>query len=335
MSKSQDNITEDMFQPADLSISEGEAISRPSIGFWKDSWIRLKKNKAAIIGLILITFITLMALIGPHMNKYGVDGQDLMRTNLPPKVSGLEWLGLDGKAIDGTDMYKLTGVKENFWFGTDDLGRDLWTRIWQGTQVSLLIALVASLGDTLIGVAYGGISAYYGGRVDNYMQRFIEILVGIPNLVIIILFILWLNPGITSIILALMISGWTGMARIIRGQVLKLKNLEFVLAARTLGSADARIIFKHLVPNVLGQIIITLMFSIPSAIFFEAFLSFIGLGIAPPAASLGALNNTGFNNLQIYPYQAFYPALVLSIIMISFNMLADGLRDAFDPRLRQ
>jgi len=254
---------------------------------------------------------------------------------LYPRIPGLEWLGFDGKDSTGMDTYELNGVKQNFWFGTDELGRDIWVRVWAGTRISLIIALIASIGDCLIGVAYGGISAYYGGLVDNVMQRVIEILAGIPNLVLIILFILWLGGGMTSIILALIISGWIGMARIVRGQVLKLKNQEFVLASRTLGSSDQRIIWKHLIPNVLGQIIITLMFTIPGAIFFEAFLSFIGLGIPAPAASLGSLNQAGFENLQIYPYMALFPALILSILMISFNLLADGLRDAFDPRMRK
>lgn len=335
MSLAKDQITQDMFQPAQISSDEADLVSRPSIGFWKDAWIRLAKNKGAIVGLVLIIFIVVMAFAGPHMNHWGFNDQSLDRQNLPPKVHGLEWLGLNGKDTSGTDQYKLSHVKDDFWFGTDALGRDLWTRTWKGTQISIIIALVASLGDCFIGVAYGGISAYYGGRVDAILQRFIEILIGIPNLILLILLILWLQPGMKSIILALIISGWTGMARIVRGQILKLKNQEFVLAARTLGSQDQRIIWKHLIPNVLGQIIITLMFTIPGAIFFEAFLSYIGLGIASPNASLGSLNQEGFNNLQIYPYQALYPALIISILMISFNLLADGLRDAFDPKMRK
>nr|WP_132745492.1 oligopeptide ABC transporter permease [Scopulibacillus darangshiensis] len=332
----QDHITEDMFKPVALGSEQNEKISKPTIGFWKDAWLRLRKNKAAIVGLVFIILIVLMSIIGPHLNKYGFDDQSLDRSNLPPKVTGLGWLGFGGvDAMSGSDAYEMKGIKDHFWFGTDTLGRDLWTRVWQGTQVSLIIAIVATLGDFIIGVAYGGISAFYGGRVDTVMQRFMEILIGIPNLILMILFILWLNPGMESIILALMITGWTGMARIIRGQTLKLKGQEFVLAARTLGSKDSRIIWKHLIPNVLGQIIITTMFTIPGAIFFEAFLSFIGLGIAPPNASLGSLNNDGFQNIQIYPYMAFFPALILSILMISFNLLADGLRDAFDPKMRK
>ncbi|MGM0901497.1 oligopeptide ABC transporter permease [Mesobacillus maritimus] len=222
-----------------------------------------------------------------------------------------------------------------FWIGTDTLGRDQWTRLWLGTRVSLIIAFVAAIIDLVIGVAYGGISGFYGGKVDNYLQRIVEILVGIPNLVIILLMMLVLQPGIVSIVIALTITGWTGMARIVRGEVLKVKNQEFVLAARTLGTPNGTIIRKHLVPNISGIIIINTMFTIPGAIFFEAFLSFIGLGIVPPNASLGSLIDIGFDNLRLYPYLLVFPAVLISVIMIAFNIVGDGLRDAFDPKMHK
>jgi oligopeptide transport system permease protein len=233
-------------------------------------------------------------------------------------------------------IYDAKGLEDTyFWIGTDALGRDLWTRLWEGTRVSLIIAFVAAVIDLLIGVAYGGVSGFYGGRVDNVLQRIIEILIGIPNLVIILLMMLFLPPGIVSIVIALTITGWTGMARIVRGEVLKVKNQEFVLAARTLGTPDGTIIRKHLVPNISGIIIINTMFSIPSAIFFEAFLSFIGLGIVPPDASLGSLIDAGFDNLRLYPYMLVFPAILISVIMIGFNIVGDGLRDAFDPKMHK
>src|SRR5699024_5514328 len=207
--------------------------------------------------------------------------------------------------------------------------------LWLGTRVSLIIALVAAVIDLFIGVAYGGISAYYGGRVDNIMQRILEILIGIPNLVVIVLMILILQPGITSIVIALTITGWTGMARIVRGEVLKLKGQEFVLAARTLGTSNGKILRKPLIQNISGIIIINTMFTIPSAIFFEAFLSFIGLGLVPPEASLGTLVNAGFENIRLYPYLLVYPAVLISVIMIAFNLIGDGLRDAFDPKMHK
>ncbi|CEE03235.1 peptide/nickel ABC transporter permease [Caldibacillus thermoamylovorans] len=233
-------------------------------------------------------------------------------------------------------VYEAKGMGDQyFWLGTDHLGRDQWTRLWLGTRVSLIIAFVAALLDLLIGVAYGGISGFFGGKVDNYMQRVIEILVGIPNLVIILLMMLFMQPGIMSIVIALAITGWTGMARIVRGEVMKVKNQEFVLAARTLGTSNGSIIRKHLLPNIMGIIIVNTMFSIPSAVFFEAFLSFIGLGIVPPKASLGSLINIGFQNLRIYPHLLVYPAILISLIMITFNILGDGLRDAFDPKMHK
>ncbi|KGX86030.1 oligopeptide ABC transporter permease [Pontibacillus marinus] len=372
----------DLFVPLEREDDTSEKISRPSLTFWQDSWMRLKKNTGALIGAWVLIIITFMALAGPFFNDYGFDEQNLIRSKLPPKVQGLEnidWLPFQGTmhrtfeaetledakedAInrfkrdeeniemtvvdDGSnggpaivdaefDVYANQGFEdEYFWFGTDTLGRDQWTRVWKGTQISLYIAVLAAFIDMVIGVAYGGISAYYGGRVDDYMQRIIEILIGIPNLVVVILMILILSPGILSITIALTITGWIPMARIIRGQVLKLKNQEFVLASRTLGASDSRIIMKQLVPNVTGLIVINTMFTIPGAIFFEAFLSFIGLGLQPPVASLGTLIDEGFQSLQTFPYLMIYPAIIISLIMIAFNIVADGLRDAFDPKMRE
>jgi oligopeptide transport system permease protein len=333
-----ENLSLDLFQPAPPNIVEQEKINRPSLTFWQDAWIRLRKNKAAIAGLIMIIILTLTAIIAPMTSKHTYKEQDLNRAKLPPKVPVLEhvsWLNLDGKDANGVDVYKEKGIKEYYWFGTDDLGRDLWTRTWYGTRISLYIGLLAALIDLCIGIAYGGISGYYGGRVDNIMQRIIEILYGIPSLIVVILFILIFEPGIISITLAMVITGWMTMARIVRGQILKLKNMEYVLAARTLGASNSRLIFKHLIPNVVGPIIITTMFTIPSAIFTEAFLSFIGLGIRPPEASLGSLVNEGYKSIQTYPHMMIIPAVVISLLILSFNLVADGLRDALDPKMRK
>jgi len=232
-------------------------------------------------------------------------------------------------------MYKAKNVKEYYWFGTDELGRDLWTRTWYGTRISIYIGILAAAIDLLIGVLYGGISGFYGGKVDDIMQRISEVLMGIPQLIIVILFILVIQPGIMSITLAMVITGWVNMARIVRGQILKLKNQEFVLASRTLGASNKRLIIKHLIPNIVGQIVITTMFTVPNAIFTEAFLSFIGLGIRPPEASLGSLVNDGFKSLQTNPYMLIIPSVIISLLILSFNLLADGLRDALDPKMRK
>ena len=382
MANEDKKLSKDLFQPIELADDLGEELSRPELSYWKDAWIRLRKNKGAIAGLIVLAIIILLAIFAPFMNDYEFDEANYDAANLPPRVSGLEWLGFDGiqtLAVQGTtpdeaiergltgyeidekyllssqvveepteennnyytvelevDIYPALGLEEEFyWFGTDKMGRDLWTRIWEGTRISLYIGLLAALIDMVIGVLYGGISGYYGGRVDNYMQRVIEILTGIPNLVVVILMIMVLDPGLMAITLAITITGWTGMARIIRGQILKLKNQEFVLAARTLGANDKRILLKHLIPNVTGMIVINTMFTIPSAIFFESFLSFIGLGLQAPLASLGTLIDAAFESYRVYPYMLLFPAVIISLLMIGFNILADGLRDALDPKMRK
>ncbi|WP_420842145.1 oligopeptide ABC transporter permease [Exiguobacterium alkaliphilum] len=336
--KNYEQFDQYMFQPVEMNEQLAERIAGKSLNFWQDAWMRLKKNKAAILSLSIILILVLLALFGPMLSGRDAYSQNIAQAKLPPKVTGLEWAGFDGMATLGgrdIDFYDQKNVEENFWFGTDYLGRDLWSRVWEGTRISLFIGLVAAIIDTVIGVAYGGVSAYFGGRVDNIMQRIVEILTGVPNLILIILFILIFDPGVFTIILAMTITGWIGMSRLVRGQILKLKNQEFVLAARTLGASSNRLIFKHLIPNTLGAIIITLMFTIPSAIFFEAFLSFIGIGLQPPQASLGTLINDGYKELRTFPYLLVVPSTIIVLLMVSFNLLADGLRDAFDPKMRK
>jgi oligopeptide transport system permease protein len=336
--KNYEQFDQDMFTPVEMNEQLGERIAGKSLNFWQDAWMRLKKNKAAILSLSIILILVALALFGPMLSGRDAYEQNISQAKLPPKVTGLEWAGFDGMATLGgrdIDFYEQKNVEENFWFGTDYLGRDLWSRIWEGTRISLFIGFVAAIIDTIIGVAYGGISAYFGGRTDNIMQRIVEILTGVPNLILIILFILIFDPGVFTIILAMAITGWIGMSRLVRGQILKLKNQEFVLAARTLGASSTRLIFKHLIPNTLGAIIITLMFTIPSAIFFEAFLSFIGIGLQPPQASLGTLINDGYKELRTFPFLLIIPSVIIVLLMVSFNLLADGLRDAFDPKMRK
>lgn len=337
----QEKIAKDMFSPVEIDTTKSEEISKPSLNYWQDAWLRVKKNKGAIVSLVILAVLAIMALIGPHLNDYGYDDQNLKHNNLPPRIPVLEnvsWLPFDGELTrkngDSYNAYEQKDVENYYWLGTDSLGRDIFTRVWKGTQVSLYIAFLAAAIDMVIGVLYGAISGFVGGRTDNVMQRITEILVGIPNLVVVILFILILDPGILSITIALTVTGWVGMARVVRAQVLKLKQQEYVLAARTLGLPNGKIISKHLIPNLAGVIIINTMFTIPNAIFFEAFLSFIGLGLQPPLASLGTLIDDGFKVLQLYPYQMIIPAVIISLIMICFNMVADGLRDALDPKMR-
>ena len=334
-------ISKDKFVPAIIDANVSEAINKPSLNFWQDAWLRIRKNKAALVSMVIMALVIIFAFVGPAISGYGMNDQDLNRTNLPPKIAGLEnisWLPFDGTKTnpDGTvvDMYAQKNIDEYHWFGTDGLGRDLFTRVAKGTQISLYIAVLATILDMLIGVAYGAISGYFGGKVDNIMQRIVEVISGIPNLVVVILMILVFKPGILSITVALAITSWTSMSRVVRAQVMKLKGQEFVLASRTLGNSNAKIIFKHMLPNLAGVIIINTMFTIPNAIFFEAFLSFIGLGLQSPLASLGTLIDDGFKTLRLYPHLMIFPAIFISIIMVCLNMMADGLRDALDPKMR-
>ncbi|MGL4911279.1 MAG: oligopeptide ABC transporter permease [Romboutsia sp.] len=328
-------LTADLFEPAPAKTGDNEAISRPSLTFWQDARKRLFKNPAAVAGLIILTCIALMAIFAPMISKYDFKQQNIRHTKVPPRIPIVSSIGImDGKDSSGVDIYAEKDIEENYWFGTDALGRDIWTRTWTGARVSLFIALLAAFFDLLIGVTYGGISGYYGGKIDLVMQRIIEVITGIPSLVIVTLFILVFDPGVVSIAMAMAVSGWTGMARVVRSHVLRLKNQEFVLASKTLGASDARLILKHLFPNVIGPIVVMIMFTLPSAIFYEAFLSFIGLGLQPPMASLGVLINEGFQALQNYPYMMFIPATVVCCLILSLNLLADGLRDAVDPKMR-
>jgi oligopeptide transport system permease protein len=341
MALNKDRIAVERFAPAVIDSSKSEEINKPSLSFWQDAWMRVRKNKGALVSLVVMVLLIIMAFLGPVISGKEFDTQNVTLANLPPKIQGLDkisWLPFDGiKTMpSGTevDSYKMKNVKDYYWFGTDPLGRDLFTRVWKGTQVSLYIAFLAALIDMVVGVAYGAISGYYGGRLDNTLQRIAEVLMGIPTLIVVILMILVLEPGIISITIAMSITGWVGMSRVVRAQVMKLKEQEFVLASRTLGNSNTKIITKHLMPNLAGVIIINTMFTIPNAIFFEAFLSFIGLGLQPPDASLGTLINEGFKVIRLHPHEMIVPAIVISLIMIAFNMLADGLRDAMDPKMR-
>ncbi len=328
-------LTADLFEPIPAQTGDNEAITRPSMTFWQDARKRLFKNPGAVVGLVILVSIILMAIFAPMFSKFDYKSQNIRHVKVPPKMPIVSTLGImNGKDSKGVDVYAEKNIDETYLFGTDSLGRDIWTRVWTGARVSLFIAVLAAIFDLIIGVSYGGISAYYGGRVDIIMQRIMEVITGIPSLVVVTLFIMVFNPGIVSIALAMAVSGWTGMARVVRSHVLRLKNQEFILASKTLGSSDIRLILKHLFPNVIGPIVVMIMFTLPSAIFYEAFLSFIGLGLQPPDASLGVLINEGFQALQNYPYMMFIPSTVVCLLIFSLNLLADGLRDAVDPKMR-
>lgn len=337
------------FLPDDFELIGGEPEAKIDSGFssdsyWKDVRRRFFSNKGAVVALVFIVLIVVFAVLGPGMSGYSYSEQALTQKNFAPRIPVLENWGIfngnealhtttGSKIVNGYQSKGLADVY--YWFGSDTLGRDIWTRVWEGTRVSLGIAFVSAIINMTIGMCYGLISGYFGGAVDSVMQRFAEINNGIPRLVIVTLLLLVLRPGFATIVLALVITEWISMSRIARAEMLKLKEQEFVLASRTLGAGSFAIIFREVLPNIIGQIITQLMFSIPTAIFTEAFLSFVGLGIPVPQCSLGSLISDAFNSFTTHPYQIVPPIVVLALLMLCFNMLADGLREAFDPKLKE
>lgn len=239
---------------------------------------------------------------------------------------------IDGKLVETSKKM----FNNKFWFGSDGLGRDIYTRVMYGARISLIVAFVATFVNFVVGVFYGGIAGYTGGSVDNVMMRIVDIISTVPLLIYVILIqVLYEETGLFTICLALGIVFWVRMARLVRGQILSIKEQEYILAARTIGASTGRILARHLIPNAMGPIIVSLAMSIPSAIFTEAFLSYIGIGISVPVASWGSMANEATQNLNAYPYQLFYPAMFISATVLAFNFLGDGLRDALDPRLRK
>ena len=298
-----------------------------SQGYWKGVAVHFFRNKFAVTGLILVSTIFIFAVFAPLVSSYSYEqiisitdsaGKEITAKSLSPQIAG-----------SAQNLFS----DKTFIFGTDDMGRDLWTRTWQGARVSLIIAFVAIFIDMLIGTSYGLISGFFGGSVDNVLQRLVEIIGSIPTLVIISILAIFMPKGIGLVIASLLITEWIGMSKIARAECLKIKEREYVLASRTLGAGSFHIIFKQILPNTIGPIITQVMFSIPVAIFTEAFLSFVGVGIVLPQCSIGSLIEAGFNNVTILPYQILPPICVLAILMLGFNLIGDGFREALAPKL--
>ena len=360
-----------MVQDSDQIMDE--KFQTKPIGFFKDAMIRLSKNKVALLSFALIMLIIIGAYLVPAISGYTYTEYILEAKDLPPKIPGLEKLGicdgtriLEKRRVDGledkerypegsiikivkeyelkgipmcdikVDTYKMAGLEDDVyhWMGTDSLGRDTMTRLFRGTRVSLLIAFITVLTNVFIGVVYGAVSGYYGGKIDFILTHFAQVLDGLPYVCITILFMLVLGSGMTSIICAMCVTGWIGTSRLIRAQFFRFKNREYVLAARTLGVKDVTLIFRHILPNCIGPLILRAMIAIPGAIFSESFLAYIGLGIAPPDTSIGVMLAAGQKVLLQYPEQTFFPAVLISVLMIAFNMFANALRDALDPTKR-
>lgn len=273
----------------------------------RDTLLYLYRNKSSKTGLILLGFIFFMSLAYPLIGLHSPDEIHLALKNHMPC--------------------------SNYWFGTDELGRDLFSRVWRGAATSLCIGIIAALIDLVIGALYGAVSALFGGMVDEIMMRICDVLSSIPYLLMVILLMVVMGPGLVTIIVSLTLTGWINMARVTRAQIFKIKTFNYYLCAISIGASKKRIITKYFLPNIAGPIIATVTLTIPIAIFTEAFLSFLGLGVQAPISSLGLLAKEGLNALRYYPWRIFFPSLVICLTMLGFNLTGDGLRDILDPRL--
>lgn len=302
-------IPQEKFRIIGKNKERMESISRPTLTFWQEAWRRIKKNKVAFVSLLLVISYILLAIFAPIFSRHDFATQDVTLRNAT--------------------------MSFEHWFGNDALGRDLWVRVWMGARVSLSIGFIATIINLCIGAIMGGISGYFGGAVDMIIMRIVDILYGIPSLIITILVMVALqSTGVVTLIIAMVIIGWIGSCRMVRGYVLQLKEQDFVSAAKVMGVSSTKIITRHLLPNLMSYFITSLTMAIPGAIFQEAFLSFIGLGISPPNCSWGVLAKEGIQLLRVAPHELFIPAFFICTTMLALNLLGDGLRDAFDPKLR-
>ncbi len=284
-------------------------MERPAAPWSTGAGRRLLGNPAAVGAMALLALLAAGTWIGPHLIPWPFDRINLFDTNAPPSAA--------------------------HWFGTDELGRDVFARTAVGGRVTLLVGLVAAVIDLVVGTVYGGVAGLAGGWVDEVMMRAVDVLYAIPLLPVVILLAMVLGRGIGAIIAAIALVNWLGMARLVRGQVLQLKRQEYVLAARALGLPSWRVLFGHLLPNAAAPILAWMAYSVPSAIFAEAFLSYVGLGVQSPQTSWGAMVSNGSNAFRVYPYQFFFPAAALSLAMLAFYVLSDALREAVDPQARR
>ena len=305
-----EDIPAEKFEIIGTDDFSGDIIARPKVGYWADAWRRFKENKIALMALIILALMLVMVIIGPGISGYNFEEMNTEQINQLPS--------------------------SEHWFGTDALGRDLFARVWQAGRVSMAIGIVGAVVASVLGSIYGGIASYFGGVVDDIMMRIVEVLLSIPYLIIVILIsVVTDSKSMGTMMLALTLTGWCGIARLVRGQMLQLKSQEYVLAANALGVSPIKTIVRHMIPNTIGLIIVAITFDIPGYIFSEAFLSYIGLGIQPPDTSWGALASAAQQNFMFYPYQLFFPSLMIALTMLSFTLMGDGLRDALDPKLRK
>lgn len=302
-------MTDNMFQRIGTKGLSGEELSKPSLTYWKDVWRRFKSDKLAILGLVVLILVIATIYMGPLLSGKDYQYMDSSVKNLTPN--------------------------NEYWFGTDDMGRDLFTRVCYGGRVSILIGLSCTLVMFVIGSLLGAIAGLKGGIVDDIIMRFVEFIGNLPYLIIVLILSVVLGRSIFSLVLAMSITSWTGTTRMVRGQILQIKEQDFVEAAMALGADTKRIIMKHLLPNTLGIIMVTITMSVPGFIFGEAFLSYIGLGVEAPKTSWGALASAGQQRLMFYPHELFFPSLMIVLTILAFHLIGDGLSDALDPKLRK
>ncbi len=292
------------------ALAAGEALAGPPRSLWSDAWRRLARNRAAVAAGAFLAVMTLFSFAAPWIPGFpDPTAQDLSLGAVPPSAA--------------------------HWFGTDDLGRDLFARVVYGGRISMLVGVVATLVSIVIGVSWGAIAGYRGGKTDEAMMRVVDVLYSLPYIFLVILLLVFFSRSLVMLFVALGLVQWLTMARIVRGQVLSLKQQTFVEAARALGVSDAGIVFRHIVPNTLGPVIVYTTLTVPAVILQEAFLSFLGLGVQPPAASWGTLVSDGSRVLALFPWLVVFPGFALSLTLLAFNFLGDGLRDALDPQDRR
>lgn len=297
---------EEYFLPLDMSARLAFEAQAPSRTFGRDAWERFSQNRRALFGLILLAAAVLLAFLGPVFSPYPYDGMETSIMNQGPSLS--------------------------HWLGTDQFGRDELTRVLYGARISLLIGFAATAINLAIGIVIGGVSGSAGGAVDMLLMRFVDIIYSIPAMIYMILIMLILGSNVGAVILGICVSGWVNMARIVRGEVIALKGREFATAAFVIGAGRWRILFRHLVINALGPVIVTATLMVPQAIFNEAFLSFIGIGISAPQASLGTLAQEAQMLMRVYPMRMVYPVLVISIVIFALNFVGEGLEEALNPK---
>ena len=302
-------LTDDLFERIGTEGLSGEDIGTKSLTYWADVWRRFRSNKMAILGLVLLVLVVCLLFAGP-----AISGQDY-------------------QFIDAS--IKNQGPSAEHWFGTDDMGRDLFTRVCVGGRVSIYIGLACTCVMFVVGSLVGALAGLKGGWVDDLIMRICELIGNLPYLIIVVILSLVMGRSLFSLVFAMSLTSWVGTTRMVRGQILQIKEMDYVQAAKALGADTKRIILKHLLPNTLGIIMVDVTMSVPGFIFSESFLSYIGLGVRPPETSWGALASAGQQQLLFYPHQLFFPCLLIVITILSFHLIGDGLSDALDPKLRQ